>query len=54
MTIGNVHVHLYRKFSKRIFYKTTKEIGAEGIALYHHQREIVQTKARSNFTPMFA
>jgi hypothetical protein len=54
MTIGNVYVHLYQNFSKRIFYKRTKEIGVEGVALYHHQMEIVQTKARSNSTPMFA
>jgi hypothetical protein len=42
MTIGNVYVQLYRKISRGIFHKTTKEIGAEGVALYHHQREIVQ------------
>jgi hypothetical protein len=26
-----------------------EEIGVEGITFYHHQKEIVQIRARSNF-----
>jgi hypothetical protein len=43
-----------RKFSKRIFQGTTEEISVEGIALYHHRWKVKQTRAKSNFMPMFA
>jgi hypothetical protein len=54
MAIGSADIHFYRKFSRRIFHGIVEEIGVEGITLYHHQKEIVQSRARSNFTPMFA
>jgi hypothetical protein len=53
MVIGSAYIHLYQFFSKGIFHRTTKEIGVESIALYDHQWEIVQTKARSIFVLMF-
>jgi hypothetical protein len=31
-----------------------EEIGVKGVALYHHQLKVVQTRARSNFALMFA
>jgi hypothetical protein len=42
------------EISRGIFHKIMEEIDAEGIALYHHQRKFVPTRARSNFVPMFA
>jgi hypothetical protein len=54
MVVGNAYVHFYWKFSRGISQGTMKEIGVEGVALYHHQREIVQTRAISNYALMFA
>jgi hypothetical protein len=54
MAIGSAYIHLNQKFSKGIFHGIMEEIGVEGVALYYHQREIVQTRARSNFVSMFA
>jgi hypothetical protein len=36
MAIGSAYLHFYRKFSKWLFHKATKEIGVEGFALSHH------------------
>jgi hypothetical protein len=41
MVAGNAYEHFYRKFSREIFHETTKEIGVEGVALYHHQWKVV-------------
>jgi hypothetical protein len=30
-----------------------EEIDVEGIAFYHHRKEIVSTRVKSNFAPMF-
>jgi hypothetical protein len=54
MATRNAYIHLYQKISKGIFHRTTEEIGVEGVAFYHHQWEIVQTRARSIFALMFA
>jgi hypothetical protein len=54
MAIRNAYVHLYQKISRGIFHGITEEISVEAIPLYYPQREIVQTKARSNFVLMFA
>jgi hypothetical protein len=36
MVTTSAYVHLYQKNSRGIFHGTTKEIGAKGIAFYHH------------------
>jgi hypothetical protein len=54
MATRSAYIHLHRKFSRRIFQGITEEIGVEGIALYHHQWKVIQTRAKSNFVLMFA
>jgi hypothetical protein len=54
MAIRNSYIHLYQKKFRGIFHGITEEISVEGIPLYYPRREIVQTKARSNFALMFA
>jgi hypothetical protein len=36
MAIGSAYIQLYQKISRGLFHGTTKEIGVEGVALYHH------------------
>jgi hypothetical protein len=48
MVVGSAYIHLYHKFSRGLLQGTIKEIGVEGVALYHHRKEIVQTRARSS------
>jgi hypothetical protein len=54
MVVRSAYVHLYQKQFKGIFHILVEEIGVEGVALYHHQWKVVQTRARSNFAPMCA
>ncbi len=54
MASRSAYVHLYWKFFNGIFHITMENFDVENIPLYHHQKEILQMRARSNSALMFA